>query len=108
MEERLSKEEILARSQRENRSGDELEKRVRVEGESFSLIFVFLMGIVLLAWKRIHGLPDEDVLAMFWTACVANRVYRLTRRKNASDVVTLLICLAFLGYNLVKFFQITG
>ncbi len=108
MEERLSKEEILARSQRENRSGDELEKRVRVEGESFSLIFVFLMGIVLLAWKRTHGLPDEDVLAMFWTACVANRVYRLTRRKNASDVVTLLICLAFLGYNLVKFFQITG
>ena len=102
MEERLSKEEILERSQRENR------KRVRIEGESFSLIFVFVMGIVLLAWKRIHGLPDEDVLAMFWTACVANRIYRLTRRRDTSDVVTLLISLAFLGHNLVKFFQITG
>lgn len=108
MEERLSKEEILERSQRENRNGDEMEKRVRIEGESFSLIFVFVMGIVLLAWKRIHGLPDEDVLAMFWTACVANRIYRLTRRRDVSDVVTLLICLAFLGYDLVKFFQITG
>lgn len=108
MEERLSKEEILERSQRENRNGDEMEKRVRIEGESFSLIFVFVMGIVLLAWKRIHGLPDEDVLAMFWTACVANCIYRLTRRRDTSDVVTLLISLAFLGYNLVKFFQITG
>ena len=108
MEERLSKEEILERSQRENRNGDEMERRVRIEGESFSLIFVFVMGIVLLAWKRIHGLPDEDVLAMFWTACVANRIYRRTRRRDTSDVVTLLISLAFLGYNLVKFFQITG
>ena len=45
---------------------------------------------------------------MFWTACVANRLYRLTQRRNTSDVVTLLISLAFLVWNLVKFFQITG
>ena len=108
MDEQLSREEILSRSQRENRNGDEMEKRIRIEGESFSLIFVFLMGVVLLVWKRLHGLPDEDVLTMFWTACVASRIYRLTRRRDTSDVVTLLICLAFLGYNLVKFFQITG
>ena len=108
MDEQLSREEILSRSQRENRNGDEMEKRIRIEGESFSLIFVFLMGVVLLVWERLHGLPDEDVLTMFWTACVANRIYRLTRRRDTSDVVTLLICLAFLGYNLVKFFQITG
>lgn len=108
MEELLSKEEILARSQQENKNGDEMEKTVRIQGESFSLIFVFLIGIVLLVWKRLHGLPDQDVLAMFWMSCVANRLYRLTQRKNASDVVTLLISLAFLGYNLVKFFQTTG
>lgn len=108
MEEKLSREEILSRSQRENRNGDEMERTVRVQGESFSLIFVFLLGIVLLAWKRAHGLPDEDVLAMFWVSCVANRLYRLPRRRNVSDIVTLLISLAFLGYNLVKFFQITG
>lgn len=105
MEEKLSREEILEKSRRENRRGDERERSVRIEGESFSLLFVFLMGLVLLLWKRAHGLPDEDVLCMFWTACVANRVYRLTRRRDASDVVTLLISLAFLAWNLVKFFQ---
>ena len=80
MEELLSKEEILARSQQENKNGDEMEKTVRIQGESFSLLFVFLIGIVLLVWKRVHHLPDEDVLAMFWVSCVANRLYRLTRR----------------------------
>ena len=108
MEENLSREEILARSRQENQRGDEWERTIRIEGESFSLLFVFLMGLLLIAWKRAHGLPDEDVMCMFWVSCVANRLYRLTRRRNASDIVTLLISLAFLVYNLVKFFQITG
>lgn len=89
----------------ENQKGDERERTIRMEGESFSLLFVFLMGLILLTWKRVHGLPHEDVLTMFWTACVANRVYRLARRRNTSDIVTLLISLAFLIWNLVKFFQ---
>ena len=108
MEEKLSREEILEKSRQENRKGDERERTIRVEGESFSLLFTLLMGLILLFWKRAHGLPHEDVMCMFWTACVANRIYRLTRRRDISDIVTLLISLAFLGYNLVKFFQITG
>ena len=105
MEEKLSREEILEKSRQENRKGDERERTIRMEGESFSLLFTLLMGLILLFWKRAHGLPHEDVMCMFWTACVANRVYRLTRRRDASDVVTLLISLAFLAWNLVKFFQ---
>ena len=104
----MEKQEILEKSRRENRNGDERERTVRIQGESFSLLFVLLVGLVLLVWKRTHGLPDADVLAMFWTACVANRLYRLTQRRNTSDVVTLLISLAFLIWNLVQFFQITG
>ena len=107
MEEKLSREEILSRSRRENRKGDERERTIRMEGESFSLLFVLLMGLVLLAWKRVHGLPHADVMCMFWTACVANRLYRLTQRKSTSDIVTLLISLAFLAWNLIQFFQMT-
>ena len=101
----MNKEEILAKSRKENVLQDEMERTVRIEGESFSLLFVFLMGLILLTWKRVHGLPHEDVLAMFWASCVGNRLYRLTKRRNTSDVVTLLISLAFLIWNLVKFFQ---
>ena len=107
MEEKLSREEILEKSRQENRKGDERERTIRMEGESFSLLFTLLMGLILLFWKRAHGLPDEDVMCMFWTACVANRIYRLTRRRDTSDIVTLLISLAFLVWYLVKFFQMT-
>ena len=100
----MNKEEILAKSRKENVLQDEMERTVRIEGESFSLLFALLMGLILLFWKRAHGLPDEDVMCMFWTACVANRVYRLARRRNTSDIVTLLISLAFLAWNLVRYF----
>ena len=104
----MEKQEVLEKSWQENRKGDERERTIRIEGESFSLLFALLMGLILLAWKRVHGLPDEDVMCMFWTACVANRVYRLTRRRNTSDIVTLMISLAFLIWNLIQFFQIAG
>ena len=105
---KMEKQEVLEKSRQENRKGDERERTIRIEGESFSLLFALLMGLILLAWKRVHGLPDEDVMCMFWTACVANRVYRLTRRRNTSDIVTLMISLAFLIWNLIQFFQIAG
>ena len=105
MEEKLSREEILEKSRQENRKGDERERTIRMEGESFSLLFTLLMGLILLFWKRAHGLPHEDVQSMFWMSFVANRLYRLTRRQDTSDIVTLLISLAFLVWYLVKFFQ---
>nr|WP_326186317.1 DUF6442 family protein [uncultured Oscillibacter sp.] len=101
----MEREEILRKSRAENKNQDERERTVRIEGESFSLIFVFLIGVLLMAWKRVHGLPAADVLAMFWASCAASRLYRLTKRRNGSDIVTLLISLAFLAWNLVQFFQ---
>ena len=46
MEEKLSREEILEKSRQENRKGDERERTIRVEGESFSLLFALLMGLI--------------------------------------------------------------
>ena len=75
-----------------------------MEGESFSVMFVILLGLGLAAWKRCHGLPATDVMSMCWMSCVANRVYRLTRRRSVSDIVTLLLSLALLVWNLAQFF----
>lgn len=51
----MEKQEILEKSRRENQKGDERERTIRMEGESFSLLFVFLMGLILLTWKRVMG-----------------------------------------------------
>ena len=100
----MNKEEILEKSRRENKDRDEMERAVYIEGESFSVLFVFLLGLVLIHLKRCRGLPAADVFSMFWMSCVANRLYRLTKRRSISDVITLLISLAFLVWNLVQFF----
>ena len=100
----MNKEEILAKSRKENVLQDEMERTVRIEGESFSLILVFLVGVVIVIFNRLHGLPANSVQDKFWASCVGNRLYRLTKRRNTSDVVTLLISLAFLASNLVRYF----
>lgn len=100
----MNKEEILEKSRRENKNRDEMERAVHIEGESFSVLFIFLLGLVLICWKQHHGMPAADVFSMIWISCAANRLYRLTKRRSVSDIITLLISLAFLGWNLVQFF----
>ena len=57
----MNKEEILAKSRKENVLQDEMERTVRIEGESFSLILVFLVGVVIVIFNRLHGLPANSV-----------------------------------------------
>ena len=101
----VAKEVMNRAGQRENRNGDEREKAIQIQGESFSLIFIFLLGGVLIWWKRAHGLPAADIQAMFWMSCAASRIYRLAQRRNLSDLITLVLCLALLAWNLVQFFS---
>ena len=60
----MNKEEILAKSRKENVLQDEMERTVRIEGESFSLILVFLVGVVIVIFNRLHGLPANSVLGL--------------------------------------------
>ena len=100
----MDKHEILEKSRKENKFQDEMERAVRTEGESFSLILVFLVAFIILAYNHLHHLPTGQVLAMFWASCAGSRIYKLTRRKSTSDFITLLISLAFLVFYLVRYF----
>ena len=100
----MDKNEILEKSRKENQNQDERERTVRIQGESFSLIFVLGLGLILVTYKMLHGQPVGDILAMFWVSCAGSRIYRLAQLRRKSDGVTLLICLAFLAYYLVRYF----
>lgn len=100
----MNREEILEKSRQENQGRDERERSVQIQGDSFSLLFVFGLGLILAAWKQVHGLPAADVLSMCWMSCAASRIYRLAQRRSASDMAALLVLLAFLAYNLIQFF----
>lgn len=99
----MERDEILEKSRKENKNQDEMEKTIRVEGESFSLLFTLMAGILLYSYNRLHGLPSDTIFIMFWTSCVSNRLYRLTKRRNTSDLITMIISLVILVFYVVKY-----
>ncbi len=101
----MDKNEILEKSRKENQNQDEMERIVRIEGESFSLALTLLVGLLLFSYNRLHDLPSDTIFIMFWTSCVSNRLYRLTKRKSASDLITMIISLVILVFYVVKYFS---
>lgn len=64
----MNKDEILKRSQTENILGDEREKQIRLESDTFSLIFMLAVTLLLVAVNSIKGLPSDGFLAIFWAS----------------------------------------
>ena len=100
----MEKDKVLEKSRRENKNQDEMERTIRIEGESFSLAFTLMAGLAIVAYNHFHNLSSDSVMIMFWTSCVSSRLYRLTKRKDTSDLVTMIISLLFLVFYVVKFF----
>ena len=101
----MDKDKILEKSRKENESQDEMEKQITIEGESFSLAITLAVGILLYSYNRLHDLPSDTIFIMFWTSCVSNRLYRLTKRRNISDLITMIISLVILVFYVVKYFS---
>ena len=101
----MEKDKVLEKSRRENKDQDEMERTIRIEGESFSLALTLLVGLLLFSYNRLHDLPSDTIFIMFWTSCVSNRLYRLTKRKSASDLITMIISLVILVFYVVKYFS---
>lgn len=99
----MDKDEVLSRSQKENQLGDEREKTIRIQGESFSLIFVFGIGLLLASYKLINHIPVGDILAMFWACSFGCCLYKAVNLKQRSQAGMAFFCLAMIVYNLVKY-----
>lgn len=80
----MEKNEILEKSRRENHLQDEREKTIRIQGESFSLIFVFGIGLLLTTYKLINHIPVGDILAMFWACFFGCCLYKAVNLKQRS------------------------
>lgn len=42
---------------------------------------------------------------MFWTSCASSRLYRLAKRRDMSDLITMIISLVILVFYVVKYFS---
>ncbi len=101
----MDKDKILEKSRRENEGQDEMERTIRIEGESFSLMITLMMGLVLVIFNHLHDLSSDPVFIMFWTSCVSTQLYKLTKRRETWDLVSMIISLALLVFYMVKYFS---
>ena len=101
----MDKDKILEKSRKENENRDEMERTITIEGESFSLAFTLMAGLAIVVYNHFHNLPSDSVMIMFWTSCVSSRLYRLTKRRDASDLITMIISLVILIFYVVKYFS---
>lgn len=101
----MEKDKILEKSRMENKNQDEMEKAIRIEGESFSLLFTLMAGLAIVVFNHFHNLPSDSVMIMFWTSCASSRLYRLAKRRDMSDLITMIISLVILVFYVVKYFS---
>ena len=99
----MDKEKILEKSRKENQGQDEMERQIRIEGESFSVVLTLCLGLFLLTWKMLHGEEYHDILAMFWCTSTGCALYRWVIRGQKSQIWIFAVSLALLIYNLVKY-----
>ena len=101
----MDKKEILEKSRKENENQDEMERTITIEGESFSLAFTLMVGMVIVVFNHFHNLSSDSVMIMFWTSCASSRLYRLAKRRDMSDLITMIISLVILVFYVVKYFS---
>lgn len=99
----MNKEEILKRSQTENMLGDEREKQIRLESDTFSLIFTLAVTLLLVAVNSIKGLPSDGFLAIFWASISGRDCLLFYRHRKVYHGVIALAAAVLCIANVVEY-----
>lgn len=99
----MNKEEILKRSQTENMLGDEREKQIRLESDTFSLIFTLAVTLLLVAVNSIKGLPSDGFLAIFWASISGRDCLLFYRHRKVYHGVIALAAAVLCIANIVEY-----
>lgn len=101
----MNKEEILKRSQTENMLGDEREKQIRLESDTFSLIFMLAVILVLTTVNYIKGLPADGFLSIFWASILGRYCLLFYRHRKAYHGIISLAAAALCVANIMEYLE---
>lgn len=99
----MNKDEILKRSQTENMLGDEREKQIRLESDTFSLIFTLAVTLLLVAVNSIKGLPSDGFLAIFWASISGRDCLLFYRHRKVYHGVIALAAAILCVANIIEY-----
>lgn len=99
----MDKNEILKRSQVENMLGDEREKQIRLESETFSLIFTLAVTLLLVTVNFVKGLPSDEFLAIFWASILGRYCLLFYRHHKAYHGIMALAAAVLCVANVMEY-----
>jgi len=82
---------------------DEPEKQIYLNTFRHGCNVSFAFLLFLHIFHDIRGIPSYDLRILFWSAQAAGFLYLIVKKENG-NWISLLMSLAILAYNLVKFF----
>lgn len=107
----MNKEEILAKSRKENTISDERTKFIELKGANFSISVLVLLWIILSRFTPLDDLAQYAMGLLVTTTCFSNFIYQFIRNRTKTVIfftilfliATILYLVLFLKFNLNLF-----
>lgn len=99
----MNKEEILAKSIKENVYGDECEKKMRIQRDAFTVWGVIILGIVIMIIKLCRTESPADIIALFFCIAATGSLYEGIATKKKSHILFAILFFVLTGYYLYRF-----
>lgn len=99
----MNKEEILAKSKKDNVYGDEREKQVRIKRDAFSLWGTIALGAVIMVIKLYRSESPSDIISILFCTSGLAFLYEGLKLKNKWSVIAGGIFLVLTCYYFYRF-----
>ncbi len=99
----MNREEILAKSKKENIYGDEREKEVRTKRDAFSLWGLIVLGLIITGIKLFRVESPADILSILFCTSGMGFVYEGVKLKKKWGTISGIVLLLLSVYYFYKF-----
>ena len=100
----MNKEDILARSKRDNVYGDERELQIRTKRDAFSLWGLIILGVIIMIIKLFRMESPADIIALLFCTSGLGFVYEGVRLKHKWSMIVGIVLLLAAVYFFYKFY----
>lgn len=99
----MNKEEILARSKKENIYGDEREKEVRIKRDAFSNWGLIILGIIIMIIKLFRTESPADIIAILFCSSGLGFIYEGFKLKKKLGLICGIVLMLLSVYYFYRF-----
>lgn len=102
----MNKEEILAKSRKENDLSDERTKYIELKGANFSISVLVLLWIILSHFTPLDDVARYTMGLLATTTCFSNYAYQFAKNRTKTVIFFMVSFLIFTVIYLLRFLSV--